>query len=191
MSLVFKIALEERVGSFVIKDVTGNYTFDYPYGYGPLNVLPSYVTSCKAYIKSPVNANEIMKDLGSQFPGDGSEFQIMPWDVNANNIASGKWTVRVEMEGTYPTGHAQAGLTFKFSATTSAVFIKDVECCVDKMTAQTYNVKFDDVFREDKSRKTAEMSMLLNRVKRAICCDDMVSADNIITYLRLNCRCAC
>jgi len=191
MSLVSKIELEERVGSFVIKDVTGNYTFEYPYGYGPLNILPSYVTSCVAYIKSPVNLYEIVKDLGSQFPGDGSEFQIMPWDVNANGIVSGKWTVRVEMEGTYPTGHAQAGLTFKFSVTASAVFIKEVECCVDKMTAKTYKVKFGDVFREDKGRKTAEMSALLNRVKRAICCDDMVSADNIITYLRLNCRCAC
>lgn len=191
MSLVYKISLEERVGSFVIKDITGSYTFDYPYGYGPLNVVPSYITSCTAYIQSPTQVYEIVKDLGSQFPGDGSEFQIMPWDVNANGIASGKWTVLVEIEGTYPTGHAQAGLTFKFSATTSAVFIKEVECCVDKMTAQTYNTKFDDVFREEKSRKVAEISVLLNRVKRAICCGDMVSANNIITYLRLNCRCGC
>jgi hypothetical protein len=191
MSLVYKIALEERVGSFVIKDVTGNYTFDYPYGYGPLNVLPSYVTSCKAYIKSPVSTAESIVDLGNQFPGDGSEYQIMPWDIQADGIKSGRWYVTVEITGTYPTGHANAGKDFKFRATTSAVFVKEVECCIDKMVAKTYNTKFDDVFREEKSRKTAEMSVLLNRVKKAICCDDMVSADNIITYLRLNCRCAC
>lgn len=191
MSLVYRIQLEERVGSFIIKDVTGLYTFDYPYGYGPLNILPSYVTSCKAYIKKPGSTMESIVDLGSQFPGDGSEYQIMPWDVDSNGITSGRWTVRVEVIGTYPTGHANANQSFKFSTIASAVFTKEVECCIDKMIAKTYNTKFDDVFREDKSRKTAEMSVLLNRVKRAICCDDMVSADNIITYLRLNCRCIC
>lgn len=191
MALVPKICLNERVGSFTIKNVTGLYSFDYPYGFGPLTVIPGaaagWVTSCTAYVTDPMGTT-VTIDLGIDFSENESEFQVMPWDLSqgGKEIMSGKWTVKFVIEGTKPTGEV-----FCYSGTAVDIFYKAVECCLDKKTAATPMVNMNDVFRNEPSRQVALMQALFNRFLRADCCGDMVNSNNIITYLRLHCRCGC
>jgi len=188
MGLVAKISIEERVGSFVIKDVTGLWSSSYTYGYGLPNIVPGWVTSVKAYITPPGYVNSILVDLGSSFAGDGNEYQIMPWDLSSQNtkIESGLWMVEVVIQGLNP-----SGVPFTYNAVNKCVFTKEVECCIDKMIAGTLNTPLNDVFREEKSRTTAELSVLLNRALNALCCGDITSSNRIITYIKLHCQCGC
>ena len=193
MALVAKICLEERVGSFVIKDITGIWTSLYPYGYGLPTVVPGvaagWITSCIAYITPPGYVGSIQKDLGASFPGEGNEFQIMPWDLGSQykKIESGEWNVEVVIQGNFKPSENP----FTYRASIKAIFTKEVECCVDKMTGKTYNTPLNDVFREEQSRTVAELSVLLERAKKAEGCGNFDSANRIITYIKLHCRCGC
>lgn len=185
MSLVFKIELTERVGSFVVSDITGNWSYDYPYGYGPQNILPTQISKVTAYVTTPDGSQRIFKNLNG-FGGQGTAYQFMAYDFGWKAIMSGLWIVRFVIEGTNT-----AGNNFTYEATAQDVFIKEVECCVGKGVAKTYNVKLNDVFRDDQSILENEMSVLLRRAKEAKRCCDNISANNLITQIRLNCRCGC
>jgi hypothetical protein len=110
----------------------------------------------------------------------------MAYDFGSKMIASGLWSVKFVITGTNGSGS-----NFSYEATAEAVFTKEVECCLDKMSAKTNNVKLDDVFRDETSRQLAEMQVLLTRAKKAIDCCNLVGANELITQISLNCRCGC
>lgn len=186
MAFVWKTELEERVGSFVVEDRSGHWSGDYKYGYGLPTIIPLWVRSVVAYITPPGSPMSIVKDFGASFAGDGNKFQVMPWDLGGREkIESGLWKVELVMEGTDDKGN-----NFTYRSKSQALFTKEVQCCVDKMTANTLNVPLNDLFRDEKTRKTSELSMLLSTVLNADCCD-IKSADRIVTYIKLHCRCGC
>jgi len=193
MALVAKICLEERVGSFVIKNTTGTWSQNYPYGFGlptvVAGVAAGWVTSVIAYITPPGYLTPIQKDLGINFSVPDTEFQIMPWDLGSGvtKIESGEWNVEIVIQGNFKPSENP----FTYRASKKAIFTKEVECCVDKMTGNTNNTPFNDVFREEKSRTTAELSVLLERAKKAEDCGNFDSANRIVTYIKLHCRCGC
>lgn len=187
MGLILKISLEERVGSFVVKNITGKWSGEYPYGLGLPTVIPLWVTSVRFYITPPGSPMSIVVDPGTEWANDESEFQVMPWDLGGREkIESGKWKVEAIIEGT-----DDKGKNFMYKTTDQEVFTKEVECCVDKMTAKTLNTPLNDVFRDEKSRCTAELSVLLLRAMKAKDCGNLDSSDRIITYIKLHCRCGC
>ncbi len=186
MALILKASIEERVGSFVIRNCTGQWTSDYPWGMGLPTCLPQWVTNVTAYITPPGSPMSILRILGTDWAVDGAEFQIMPWDLGGKEkIDSGLWTVEVVMEG-----QDNHGKNFIYRTTDKAVFTKEVECCVSRMVSNTLNTPPENVFSDAKSKLTAELSVLLARVLDNKC-ENLESSNRIITYIKLHCRCGC
>lgn len=190
MGLVYKHTLEERVGSFVVIDKTGLWSPSYPYGYGFQTVRPQWVTSAICEVTPPGSNTPILVPTGvfnTTSVGDGIETQIHPWDLGMKKIESGKWKVKCTIHGTTP-----AGIAFCYKSVSYCVFTKEVECCVDKETAKVQTTLFNDVFRDELSRKVAMMQVVLTRTLKAVGgCGSLDLADRNITFLKLQCRCGC
>lgn len=193
MAFVGKINLEERVGSFVIEDNSGTWSPSYPYGFGVPTIIPAWVTSVTAYIKPPGYTSTILKELGADFAGNGNQAQIMPWDLGLEKIESGIWEVKVVWAGEIPANNQNpTARPFSYQTTQKCVFTKEVECCVDTMVANTQNVPLNDVFRDEKSRLTSELSTLLQiALKGTGCSGGVVAKNKIITFIKDHCRCGC
>ena len=181
-----KICTSENPTSLIVADTSGTRSGDNPTGYGTLTVRPEWVTLVQIFITPVHDGNKELApiDVTSQFRAGDREFQIMPWDIGLKKIESGKYKIRYEVSVTFPDGTKQTFETYEWF-----VAILQVECCVDQMTGNTYNIKLNDLFKHDPSRSLSAMSVLLRRAKKAIDCADIDSADAMVYQIRLNCTC--
>lgn len=179
MSLQLKISVEECVNSFIVNDCTGAYSYDNKGGYGPLNKEISAIT--EAYLEfwgpSDTEYSNKLNVLGELPNKDGFGVEILPYMVgNQDGIESGKWKIKyteVYASGTYAT-------------TETVVFTKNIECCIDKLTANGLN---GDVFKDEKQKLIIELSNLLESVIKQKECGLYDTANKNIDYLKSHCKC--
>lgn len=179
-----KLHITELSNSLVLKDVTGRAA---PNGYCSATATISNTTRVTLEVKTPESRTYFFEVLGS-LGVDQGEWQIMPWDIGQkDSITSGYYEFTYKVYYTpllTPNNPVVAPFETSFTA------LNAVKCCVDKGISSVINTPFDRVFKDEKSRKVAEMSALLSRAKYARDdCGNMVQAARIVEYLKLNCNC--
>jgi hypothetical protein len=184
MYLVPIIKVTEHVGSFTVEDVTPNWSPSDTTGYGVQTMPKQNVSSAVLYITVPGATSEIMIDATGSMPN--SPYQVMYHDLNMTKLESGKYKIRYVVSGVNVNNEPVESETYTYE-----VFIKDVECCVDKMAATIKCVSLDNIFKNEKSRTFAKLSVLLDLVKHANACGDINSASDMVDLIKLNCNCNC
>jgi hypothetical protein len=179
-----KLHIKELSNSLVVTDVTGRVS---PHGYCMSTATATNTTSALLIVKIPEGRSYTFNVTGS-LGMDQGEWQILPWDIGQNdNITSGLYKFFYEVHYT-PLLTPNNPVVAKFETEYTA--LNAVSCCVDKGRSSVLNVPFDRVFKDEKSRKVAELSELLSRAKYARDdCGNMVQAARIAEYLKLNCNC--
>jgi hypothetical protein len=192
MSLILKISTSELKNSFVVYDCTGNYSSDNQGGYGVYNPKIKDVEDAFLEIYTPAipysaTAAPYKIKVYSDMPNDKEfGFEIFPEMIGqhaANSgIESGKYTIRYTVSG-----KDKNGVSYTKSVMMSFVFIKNVSCCIDKLGKKVGK----DAFKDDKQKKIIELENLLQSAQYHIDCDLLDSANDIIEYLKGQCKCCC
>lgn len=191
MGFVNRVKAFETPTSLIVKDNSGTFSpSDNPTGWGTQTVRPEWVTSAFIYV-TPTRTTGIESDpidvLDTLVLGqDDREYQVMPWDIGLKKIESEKYKIRYVVNVTFPDGVKKTYETYVYF-----VAIKQAECCLDKAAGSTLNTPLDNIFKTEPSRSLAQMSVIMRRVKEAIKCSDLVAADRMVYFIRLNCGCDC
>lgn len=190
MNLLPRLKVEETVTAFNLTDCTGLYSFENKGGYGAQTIRPEWITEATVVVKH-VRSGKVSGRINvmDNLAKNEGFFQINPWNIDSSwkVFMVGKYEFIYSIKATIPrTGE-------KRNPTTTAVCVSIIpaECCVDKMTGKTYNVPMHSLFKDERSRKLAELSVLMNRIKKAVDCKDWDSADRMVYDISINCDCNC
>ena len=186
MSLKLKIQVKESKNSIVINECTGRRSHDNEVGYGLPNYTLAMVTKAQFEIYKPEQIQPLIIPVYPNFPTDDTElgFEILKSQTQSDIIESGVWKVGYRVSGV-----DQHNLEFEKYTETKSVFIKDAECCVDKLVASTANIPMNVFMKDEKKRIAAELSILLKDAEFAKSCGNFDAAQKILKFINLQCRC--
>lgn len=183
-----RIKASEISPGLEVENISGMYSSDNPGGYGGPNITASQVTAAKLYV-TPVTDSlpeSAPIDVFSTMSENEGVAQILPWDIVSSwkVIESQKYKIRFVITATDDDGISRDYETYVYFVATSAA-----KCCIDKLTGKTSNVPFSSLFKDERSRKLARLSILMRRVKDAIDCGNLDSAEEMVSQIRENCNC--
>jgi len=184
MSIKLKISADELSNSFIVNDCTGNYAHDNTGGYGPpVNYQIKDIKEAYLEFKFPSDTEYSHKVITTpDFPNkDGFGIEILPYMVGLADIESGQCKIKFTV-----VFNTKTGSTETFSAYTTIVFVKNIECCIDKLTANRLNT---GAFKDEQQKLILELSNLLEGVKYQIEDGLYDTADKTIDYLKSHCKC--
>lgn len=186
MSLKLKIKIKEEKNSIVINELTGKHRGDNKGGWGVPNYALGMVAKAQFEIYPPESTNPTIIPCFPDFPSDDDDlgYEVSKTQLGINEITSGVWKVGYRVSGI---DHNNVG--FEKYTETKAIFIKDAECCVDKLVASTANTPLKVFMKDEKKKIAVELSALLKDAAFAKKCSDFETAQTILKYINLQCRC--
>jgi hypothetical protein len=185
--LQIKISAKEEKNAVVIYECTGKYDGDNKGGYGILNnITLANVTSAQFEIYKPNQTTPLIINVFPNFPSDDKEmgYELGIAILQATSIESGVWKFGYRIGGV-----DSKGRPFEKYTETKEVFIKSAECCVDKVRASTINIPASGKFKDERKKSAAELTALLSDAKWAKGCGKFAAAQDILTFINLQCEC--
>lgn len=183
MGLQIKIkSYEETKKEFFISDCTGSYSGDNKTGFGGPNESSAKILSSTLEIQGPNDEDyaHVIDVTGALPNKDNLPVEIIPSQVGQEGfIESGQYKFKLT--------HIFSGKNdreVKKTGYGSNVFIKDIECCVDKLAFDPFK-KFDDL----KQKKILELKSLYQGVLCQIESGHYDTANTTIDYLKAQCKC--
>jgi len=183
MSLKLSISATELKSSFLINDCTGTYAFDNKCGFGIPNLRIEDIIESNLEIQPPSSASEypISINVYPDFPNkEGDSYEVLPYMVGMQEIESGEWKFKLVVV------FNKGGVKTTKTAYLTKVFVKTVECCIDKLTSGKLKV---NAINDDKQKLILELSNLLEDVNYQIECGLNETANKNIEYLKSHCQC--
>lgn len=186
MSLRLKIQLREAKNSILITECTGKHSGDNKGGWGIPNYDLSMVTKAQFEIYLPESTNPIILPVFPEFPVNVTDiaYEVLKSQLGLTTITSGTWKSGYRVFGT-----DAGGLAFEKYTETKTVFIKDAECCVDKLVASTANIPMNVFMKDEKKKAAAELVVLLKDAGFAKDRGDFAAAQTILKFINAQCRC--
>lgn len=183
MSIEVKISAEEKDSLILIKDCTGSFSPSNTGGYGTQTFTKDQVTDSFLEIEPPSSKEPYPFKIQTYpgFPNSLNELKVYPSSIGAEEIESGKWKFKLTVVFT-----DKKGKETTVTANEVKVFIKNVSCCIDKMTA---NKLKPNALSDPKQRLVFELSNMLEGVKRQMKCGLYDKANETIEYLKSQCEC--
>lgn len=169
MGFTLKISATEEKGFFIVKDCSS-------YGMKGFNVKD--ITDAFLEIQPPSATTKYPFKITTypDFPNnDNLDYEVLPSDVGAKEIESGEW--KLKMTVVFPSGTKVT--------TCSVVFIKSVECCIDKNTPFLKA----NAMKDPKQTAILELSNMLEDARAAKEEGLNGEANRIIEYLKEQCKC--
>lgn len=184
MSNVVKISVEEQKGFAILNDCTGLYSPKNTGGYGYPNLSKKDIISAILHIEPPSAKDDYpyQIELYPNFPNqENNGFEITPSMMDMDELESGQYKFKLVV-----TFEDKNGVKTTSTAYATEVFIKTVECCVDKMNAG--GLKLGSL-SDPKQRLITELNIMLSNANRLIGCGLYGKANEIIELLKAHCEC--
>lgn len=175
MGFTTKIIITEEKNSFLVKDCSS---------YGAVGFRIDDIINAFLEVQPPSATDKYPFKIITYpvFPNKrGDEFGVMPSRFKMDELESGEWKIKFTIEFKNRTGGTVTKTTF-----CSVVFIKTVECCVDKLTPV---LKPGKAFTDQKQKTILELSNLLEGAKLAMERGLNGEANKVIDYLKAHCKC--
>lgn len=169
-----KIAVTEEKTSFTVKDCSS-----YPIqGYKIDDIIIAFLE-----VQPPSSTEKYPFKITTypDFPNkDEIDFEVLPFDVGMKELESGEWKFKLSIVFRTKTG----GSVTK-TALLSKIFIKNVECCIDKRSPELNA----GALKDEKQKAILELSNMLENVHRQIEKGLTGEAIKNIDYLKAHCKC--
>lgn len=185
MGVQLNISIQEERNSIIVNECTGFYSIKNIGGFGTINEKIEDITDAFIEIQPPSATSKYPFKVKTfpNFPNkELISYEILPVDVNAQEIESGEWKFKYTVEFTDP----KTGKVTTRTAYEAAVLTKNVECCIDKMTSGKLRI---DALNDPKQKLIIELSNMLEGVKQLIECGQYGKANETIEYLKSHCKC--
>lgn len=174
MNFTPKIQVTEEKSSFIVKDCA---SYDIK-GFTINDIADAYLEI------QPPSATEKYPFKITTYPdfpnNEGIDFEVLPTEFGMTELESGEWKIKSSVVFNTATG----GKVTK-TALCSVIFIKTVECCIDKRIPELSS----GLLTNEKQKFIIELSNLLEGAKRSIRRGLTEEATKTIDYLKANCKC--
>lgn len=182
MGLEPQFSVSDFIASVIVYDCTGKYNkVNNPGGLGGANVGVSDIISVKLEVFVHASGKTFTKELYPSFPAeDKSGFELLPSFFGSadGRIQSGKYSFKL----TY------SGITMRpIVVSADYVFNKTARYDVNQLRLNTLNEPIDS----QKSKKSEELSRLMDKVEWATECGAGNSAQQILGYVVRQVRICC
>lgn len=186
MTLRPKITGKETKNAIVINECTGKYSASNKGGWGIPNAELSKVTKAQFEVYVPEAITPQIISVFPDFPTDDTElgYELTVSQLGLKKVTSGTWKIGYRVFGV-----GANGVPYEKYTETKCVFLKDAECCIDKLKAKTVNVPINVFMKDEKKKSVVELEALYNDAVFAAGCGSFDVAQTILKFINLQCGC--